>query len=111
MLNGLLFGTIVLLLIFFSIRERVKQHRHREKDWGAIGESKSSPLSQALTNLVGVAGGIYLSLVLICTFVELQLPVRLHLGQFSLEPLAAISIIMALAQPYFQKVLRAWRKM
>ncbi|MCG9967754.1 hypothetical protein L9W92_06765 [Pelotomaculum terephthalicicum JT] len=110
MLNGLLFGTVVLLLVVFSVRERVKQQRYREKDWGVIGESKSSPLSKALTNLIGVAGGIYLSLVLICTFVELQLPARVHLGHYSLEPLAAISIIMALAQPYILKVIQAWRK-
>jgi len=108
--SGLLLGMIVLLMIIFSVRERVKQYRYREKDWGSIGESKSSPLSQAIANLVGVAGGIYLSLVLLCNFIELQLPVRVCLGQFSLEPLATISIIVALAQPFLQRVIQAWRK-
>lgn len=110
MIHGLSLGIVVLFMTVLSVRERIKLYSYREKDWGTLGESKSSPLSMALTNLYGVAGGIYLSLVLICTFVELQLPERVHLGQFSLEPLAAISITMALVQPYFQKVFQVWRK-
>lgn len=85
-------------------------YKYREKDWGAIGEGKSSPLSQALANLVGVAGGIYLSLVVIATFMEVQLPERIHLGELSMEPLAAVSILMAVAQPYMQRIISAWRK-
>jgi len=108
--SELIVGLIVLLLVIFSVKERIYQYRYREKDWATIGESKASPLSQALANLIGVAGGIYLSLVLLCTFIELQLPERVHLGQFSLEPLATISIILALAQPYLQRVIQAWRK-
>ncbi|OPY59094.1 MAG: hypothetical protein A4E55_00463 [Pelotomaculum sp. PtaU1.Bin035] len=110
MSSGIILGLIVLLLVIISLRERVHQHRYREKDWGSIGESKSSPLSQAMANLVGVAGGIYISLVLICTFIELQIPARVHLGQFCLEPLATISIILALAQPYLQRVIQSWRR-
>jgi len=110
MSSEFILGLIVLLLVILSLRERIYQYRYREKDWGVIGESKTSPLSQALANLIGVAGGIYLSLVLLCTFVELEIPSRVHLGQFSLEPLATISIVLALAQPYLQRVIQAWRR-
>lgn len=110
MLSGMILIIAILFLVGISVRERVLLYKYREKDWGAIGEGKSSPLSQALANLVGVAGGIYLSLVVIATFMEVQLPERIHLGELSMEPLAAVSILMAVAQPYMQRIISAWRK-
>jgi uncharacterized membrane protein YjgN (DUF898 family) len=110
MLNGIILAIIVLFLIIISIRERIRQARYREKDWSVIGESKPSPLSQALANLVGVAGGIYLTLVVVITFIELELPERIHLGGISMEPLAAISFLLAIIQPYMQRIINAWRR-
>jgi len=110
MLNGIVLAIIVLLLIIVSIRERIRQTRYREKDWSVIGESAPSPLSQALANLVGVAGGIYLTLVVVITFIELELPERIHLWGISIEPLAAISFFLAIIQPYVQRIINAWRR-
>jgi hypothetical protein len=110
MLSGIILIIVILFLVGISVRERVLLYRYRDKDWSAIGEGKSSPLSQAQANLVGVAGGIYLSLVVIATFMEVQLPERIHLGGLSMEPLSAVSILMAVAQPYMQRIISAWRK-
>ncbi|MCL6560493.1 MAG: hypothetical protein K6U74_17205 [Firmicutes bacterium] len=110
MAGEIVVGFIILLLVVLSVRERMLQRMYREKDWSSIGEAKSSPLSQALANLVGVAGGIYLTLVVIVTFMELQVPERVRVCGFSMEPLAAVSILMALAQPYLQRVINAWRR-
>jgi hypothetical protein len=110
MLSGIILIIVVLFLVGISVRERVLLYRYREKDWNSIGEGKSSPLSQALANLVGVAGGIYLSLVVIATFMEVQLPERIHLGGLGMEPLAFVSILMAVAQPYMQRIISAWRR-
>ncbi len=110
MTGGVMVGFIVLLLVILSVRERVRQYMYREKDWSVIGEGKSSPLSRALVNLVGVAGGIYLSLILLVTFLEIELPEKVHVGKFSLEPLAAVSIFLALVQPYFSRAIDAWKK-
>lgn len=96
----------VLFLVVLSVRERVKISQMREKDWDVIGESKSTPLSRAITNLVGMAGGIYLSMVLLFTFLEVQLPARVTLGTVKVEPLAAISIILAIIQPFVLKMLQ-----
>ncbi|HHU85340.1 MAG: hypothetical protein ACOX86_04740 [Pelotomaculaceae bacterium] len=111
MTGSLVFGAAVLLLVIISVRERIRQRLYREKDWSFIGEGKASPLSEALTNLIGVAGGIYLTLVVLTEFLELQLPELIHLGGISLEPLAAVSIFTALVQPYLQRVLNAWRRL
>mgnify|MGYP000913089786 CR=1 FL=1 len=110
MLSGIILVITILFLVSISVRERILLYKHREKDWSAIGDAKSSPLSQALANLVGVAGGIYISLVVIATFMEVQLPERIYLGGLSMEPLAFVSILMAVAQPYMQRIINAWRR-
>lgn len=110
MLSGIILIVVILMLVSISVRERILLYKHRDKDWSVIGEGKSSPLSQALANLLGVAGGIYLSLVVIATFLEVQLPERIQLAGLSMEPLAFVSILMAVAQPYMQKVISAWRR-
>lgn len=99
-LGLLFFVLIVVLLIVLSVRERVRLMTRRDKDWDTIGEAKSSPLSRALTGLVGTAGGIYLSMVLLQTFLELKVPSDIQLGSIALEPLAAVSIAMAILQPF-----------
>nr|WP_092470835.1 hypothetical protein [Desulfotruncus arcticus] len=103
----LLFGLIVLLLVVLSIRERVRWRTMRDKNWDAIGEAKTSPLSQAIVNLVGTAGGIYLSLVLLQTFLEVNMPRSIALAGMDLEPLASIAIALAIIQPF---IARFWLK-
>jgi hypothetical protein len=97
---------VALVLIFLSVRERMRLIRYRDKDWDVIGESKSSPLSRALTNLVGMAGGIYLSMVLLMTFLEANIPEKIEVGSVSLEPLATVSIVLAIVQPFALKVVQ-----
>ena len=103
----LLFGLMVLLLFVVSIRERIKWRTMRDKNWDAIGEAKTSPLSQAIVNLVGTAGGIYLSLVLMQTFLEVDMPRSIALAGMNLEPLASISFALAIIQPF---TARFWPK-
>jgi len=96
---------LVALLVFFSLRERARWYRYREAHWDILSESKPSPLSRALTNLIGVAGGIYLTLVIIVAFLEIPVPSRVEIFWFSVEPLAATAVALAIIQPF---VLRIW---
>lgn len=98
---------VVLLafLLFFSLRERMRMSALRSQGWDVVEMSRPSPLSQALAGLVGTAGGIYLSLVLLSTFLGLELPERVWLWGVQVEPLAALSITLAVIQPF---VLRVW---
>ncbi|MTI82257.1 MAG: hypothetical protein FH758_15605 [Firmicutes bacterium] len=95
---------VVVLLAYMSVRQRV-QRNLRRKEWDNIGERKKSPFSVALTNLVGTAGGIYLSLVMLATFLELDIPSKVSLINIHLEPLAAISLVLAIVQPFVMSVL------
>lgn len=110
MVSSLIFISIVFLLLVFSVRERVRLRRYREKDWSIIGEGRPSPLSEALANLIGVAGGIYLSLVVLSTFVELEVPHRVLVAGLNLEPLATLSILLAILQPFLMRFAAAWRR-
>jgi hypothetical protein len=93
-----IFAFFVLLIL--SIWKRWRLNAQRSKSWDALAESKASPLSRAVAGLVGTAGGIYLSLVLLATFLNLNVPARVRLGEIYLEPIAAISIALAIIQPF-----------
>lgn len=81
----------------FSVRERRYFLMWRSS-------ARSSPLSTAIAQLVGTAGGIYLSLELLFSF--LKIPENWwNPSTFMVEPLAVISLILAIVQPF---VIRAW---
>lgn len=87
---------------------RMKRMR---KEWDVIGESKSSALSESLAGLVGTAGGIYLSLIMLTTFLEIDLPSRVSLSGVSLEPMAAISFILAILSPYINRMFQGLKRL
>lgn len=110
---SLLLGLIVLLLVVLSVRQRMlynfkKQSRGCDIDFkgGILSEAKTSPVSSALAGLIGTAGGIYLSIVMLTSFLEMEIPARVQVWQFELEPLAAISILIALIQPFVLSLIK-----
>ena len=69
-------------------------------------ETKPSLLSSAITQLVGTAGGIYLSLELLFSF--LKIPEDWwNPSTFIVEPLALISLVLAIVQPF---AIQLWLK-
>lgn len=87
----------VLLIIFLAVRSRVNIKRKR----GALSAegTVASPASIALGELVAVAGGIYLSLVLVASFLKIATPEKVAVLNTSLDPLALTAITIALVQP------------
>ncbi|MBP1759820.1 MAG: hypothetical protein H6Q63_737 [Firmicutes bacterium] len=92
-------GVMLLVMgIVVSVRERKYRMMWR------TSQSSSNMLASALSQLVGTAGGIYLSLELLFSF--LKLPEDLWSNSiFFVEPLAVISLLLAILQPF---VLKAW---
>jgi hypothetical protein len=78
----------------------------------ASDPDRSSPLSRALAELVGTAGGIYLSLTLARDFLKLDVPGRVYVRPWHMEvePLAALSLALALLQPYVMRLYRDLRR-
>ena len=107
---GLVFIFAVFVLLTLSVWKRWRLNVQRTKSWDLLAESKASPLSRAMAGLVGTAGGIYLSLVLLATFLNLNVPERVRLGEVYLEPIAAISIALAIIQPFILNYFKLKRR-
>lgn len=95
-------GEVILLLLlclffFLSLRLRLKVLRQSAN----LSQPQASPLSKALTDLVSTAGGIYLSLILLTSFLKIDVPDKLACFDISVDPLALISLIITLIQPFF----------
>lgn len=58
-----------------------------------------SPLSQAIQELVGTAGGIYLSMIALISFLKIDIPERITVLHVAFDPLAFIAITIAVVQP------------
>jgi hypothetical protein len=91
-------GVMVLVIgVIISVRERKFRMMWRS-------QSTSNQLATALSQLVGTAGGIYLSLELLFSFLKINEDWWSN-SIFFVEPLAAISLFLAILQPF---VLSAW---
>nr|WP_041274580.1 hypothetical protein [Desulforamulus reducens] len=110
MLGSIIVGLFATFFVIFSMKERMRVKQMR-KEWDAIGESKSSALSESLAGLVGTAGGIYLSLVMLTTFLEIDVPSRVSISVVSLEPMAAISFILAVLSPFFNRIFYGLKRL
>lgn len=99
------FALVVFVLLVFSVRQRMQNRVIMERAWDG-SETKSSPLSEALTGLIGTAGGIYISLVMLFSFMELNLPEKVEVFRVGLEPLAAVSFALAIIQPFAVRLFK-----
>lgn len=94
----------LMLGIFISVVERVREKRRSEKH-DLPEHVKKSPVSEALQELIATAGGIYLSLVLLVSFLQIDLPEEWFILDVGMDPLAFISIIISVIQPLFTRLL------
>lgn len=83
--------------VYWAVRTRVRIKRSRGLDRPEA--AVASPASIALGELVAIAGGIYLSLVLLVSFLKLTVPAKSMILGVPLDPLALIAVIIALLQP------------
>ena len=82
-------------LLCVSARCRMRNNYYRYTGEGAI----STPFAEALGQVVGMAGGIYLSLVLLCNFLDMDLPEKTVLLGRNVDFLALVALLLACAQP------------
>ncbi|MDI3538021.1 MAG: hypothetical protein PWQ13_44, partial [Bacillota bacterium] len=88
-------GLVALTYLSLAERARGRERAFRRGEELPV-EPRSSPFSQALVELIGTAGGIYLALVLTRNFLKLDLPERVAVLGFQMEPLATLSLLLAL---------------
>lgn len=99
-----MYSWIILLLFFslltFSFLQRLKKYRQMNNS----NEIKFSPLSLAIQELIAISGGIYLSLIMLISFLKLNIPDKIIIFELSIDPVACISIILTIIQPFFIKI-------
>lgn len=96
---------LLLLLIVLSLLMRVTNKR-RSLTFEMPENAKPSPFSEALQELIAQAGGIYLALVLLVSFLHIEVPDRWRIFFMEMEPLAFISIAIAIVQPFVLQLYR-----
>lgn len=100
---------LLLLAIGASLFLRANQKK-RTKAHQIPEHAKSSPFSESLQELIAMAGGIYLSLVLLVAFLQLEITEHFFLYEVSFDPLAFISLALAVVQPLLLQIFSKFKK-
>lgn len=96
-------GLLIIFVIVWAVRSRVFLKKTRGLE---AGSTVASPASLALAELAAVAGGIYLSLILLQTFLKLSVPQEVTVLNMPLDPIALLAIVIALLQPIGSALLQ-----
>lgn len=92
--------TLLCLLIGGSVYLRVRHFRNSLEGF----ETRSSPLAMAVQEIVATAGGVYLSLIMLISFLKIDLPPTVSYEGIKVDPTALISIALAIVQPLFLRL-------
>ena len=106
---NILLLVVIVILIVFAVREKTRQRKATSVS-SIPEEIKPSPVSQALTELVAIAGGIYISLLVITTFLDLELPATVEIFSVEIDTIAGIALALALIQPFILRISKKFTK-
>lgn len=96
---------LLILAVMLSIRQRITVLQKRNMMDQVPDGIINTFLSEALAQLVGVAGGVYLSLIMLVSFLELELPSKISLAGITMQPLAFIALGLAILQPIVRQAI------
>jgi len=96
--------TLVVLSVILRMQNKIRAESHKLPE-----HSKPSLFSEALQELIATAGGIYLSLVLLVTFLQIDLADKWQLYEVKIDPLAFIALSLALLQPLALRFYRLFK--
>jgi len=100
---GVRLGTLLVLLGLsaLSVLWRARRKARQQEIEELPEEPLPSPVADAIKELVGVAGGIYLALILLKSLLSINLPDLVTVWNVSFDPLALTALILAIVQPAF----------
>lgn len=102
-------ATFILLILFAgSLALRIR-NKKRVEPHEVPEHTKPSPLSQALQELIATAGGIYLSLVLLVSFLQVNVADHWRFFTVEMDPIAFTSLILAFVQPLVLHIYRSFK--
>lgn len=94
---------IFLGLLMLSINERsrrLSKHHRKASLSGQEMPIHNSPLAEAITHTVGIAGGIYIAIVTTVSFLRMNVPETFYIMGLTLDPIAAIAFAITILQPF-----------
>lgn len=96
-------------LLWFSVLKRMRVRKIRMAGYQNLPtDPLESPVSRAISEMLGVAGGIYLALLVLVSFLQINIPSTVNIFGVKMEPLAFISVIITLLQPYAVELKQYW---
>ncbi len=95
----------VTVSLVFRVQEKSRSQTHQLPE-----HVRPSPLSQALQEMVATAGGIYLSLVLLASFLQISLDEKWLILGTKMDPLAVMALVLTILQPLFKRLYNLFRK-
>lgn len=101
-----IWGVTAFFFIGFMYSVWLRVNRYRQS---MPIEPKISPVSLAIQDLIAIAGGIYLSLIMLVSFLKFPVPEKIHLGTVELDPLALFSICLGIVQPIVTNFIKKVR--
>ncbi|EEG76789.1 hypothetical protein [Dethiobacter alkaliphilus] len=93
----------ILFLLALSLLLRVQNKKRLTQE--VPEHAKPSPFSQALQDLIATAGGIYLSLVLLVSFLQMDVADKWNIYGIKMEPLAFLALLFSVVQPLLLQVM------
>jgi hypothetical protein len=97
-------GIFILLgLLTFSANERSRRIRKVNRNTALGGSDipmQGSPMADAITHMVGIAGGIYIALVTTISFLRVNIPETFDIMGISLDPIAGIAFVVTILHPF-----------
>ena len=91
----MIFAGIAAVLVIISVKSKMSNNYLRTEETKII----QSPLAEAISDLVGVSGGIYLALLMTAEFIGLDCDWRVYLDGYGFNALALLAIFLSLMQP------------
>jgi len=94
---------IIFLVIMWSVWLRICRCRVLPGNVPQV-ELRPSPFSLAVQELIATSGGVYLSLVMVVSFLKIELPETIAINMLSFDPLAMTAVGVAVIQPVIGKL-------
>ncbi|MDD4600949.1 hypothetical protein SDC9_06174 [bioreactor metagenome] len=101
-----MYAWAILFLICLGIAWSIKLRVSRFRQVADNIKIKPSPLSLAIHELIAVAGGLYLSLIMLVSFLKIDIPGKIFVYRVEIDPLACTAIVLALFQPLLAKLFK-----
>ena len=103
---GVVAAVVVVAVGVLSAREKARQ---RDREIASLRGSnlppaRQTPLSQGIVDIVAVAGGIYLALVMVASFVGMAVPEKVGLFGAQIDPIAALAVALAIVEPFLSRL-------